>query len=131
MKKMIIAYRALEALGFGLFLTGIVNLALDYQLDGFQLMSVLFTTGGLALTFFASIMVDHAKIVARTEEYRRTNEEIDARLENKIALGKLKSEIIASIIDEFMMEADNDEGVQCLLTHVADRFDAYINANNK
>ena len=124
LKSHIQLYRVLTALGLFLILIGLVNLLLDYQLGGFQLVSILISTMGIVLSTWASIMVDRSIIDERTEEYRRTNE-------NKIALGKLKSEIIASIIDEFMMEADNDEGVQCLLTHVADRFDAYINANNK
>jgi len=67
MKKHIIAYRVLETLGVVLFLIGLVNLALDYQLDGFQLTSVLFATGGLTLTVLASIMVDACKIRAKTE----------------------------------------------------------------
>jgi|7_EtaG_2_1085326.scaffolds.fasta_scaffold01760_8 hypothetical protein len=68
MKKHIIAYRVLETLGVVLFLIGLVNLALDYQLPaGFQLTSVLFATGGLTLTVFASIMVDACKIRAKTE----------------------------------------------------------------
>jgi len=77
---MIIAYRVLETLGVVLFLIGLVNLALDYQLGSFQLTSVLFATGGLTLTVFASIMVDHCKICAKTEEYRRINEEIDEKV---------------------------------------------------
>ena len=89
MKKMIIAYRVLVALGLFLFLIGLVNLALDYQLGSFQLLSVLLATGGIVCTGFASIMVDDCKIRAKTEvlvnpkhplvNRRRpqTNEEID------------------------------------------------------
>lgn len=78
MKKHIIAYRVLETLGFGLFLIGLVNLALDYQLDGFQLVSILLATGGLTLTVFASIMVDACKIRAKTAlliEHERKHKE--------------------------------------------------------
>ena len=66
MKKMIIAYRVLAALGVVLFLIGLVNLALDYQLGSVQLLSVLLATGGIVCTGFASIMVDHCKILAKT-----------------------------------------------------------------
>ena len=66
MKKMIIAYRVLAALGVVLFLIGLVNLALDYQLGSVQLLSVLLATGGIGCTGFASIMVDHCKIRAKT-----------------------------------------------------------------
>lgn len=64
--KLIIAYRVLVALGVVLFLIGLVNLALDYQLGSFQLLSVLLATGGIVVTGFASIMVDHCKIRAKT-----------------------------------------------------------------
>ena len=64
--KLIIAYRVLVALGLLLFLIGLVNLAMDYQLGSFQLMSVLLATGGIVVTGFASIMVDHCKIRAKT-----------------------------------------------------------------
>lgn len=66
---MIIAYRVLVALGVVLFLIGLVNLALDYQLGSVQLLSVLLATGGIVCTGFASIMVDHCKICAKTEEH--------------------------------------------------------------
>ena len=66
MKQMIIAYRVLATLGVVLFLTGLVNLFYDWQLDGVQLMSVLLATGGIVCTGFASIMVDHCKIRAKT-----------------------------------------------------------------
>ena len=129
MKKMIIAYRVLETLGVVLFLIGLVNLALDYQLGSFQLTSVLFATGGLTLTVFASIMVDHCKICAKTEEYRRINEEIDEKVENKIALGRLRDDILDSIKAEFYPDGDDDDGLQCLLEEIERKFDAYINAN--
>ena len=66
MKQMIIAYRVLATLGVVLFLTGLVNLFYDWQLDGVQLLSVLLATGGIVCTTFASIMVDHTKIRAKT-----------------------------------------------------------------
>ena len=78
MKKHIIAYRVLAALGVVLFLTGLVNLFYDWQLDGVQLLSVLLATGGIVCTTFASIMVDHTKIRAKTAwliEHERKHKE--------------------------------------------------------
>ncbi len=132
MKKMIIAYRVLVALGLFLFLIGLANLALDYQLGSFQLLSILLATGGIVCTGFASIMVDDCKIRAKTAWHiaavDQTNEEIDEKVENKIALGRLRDDILDSIKAEFYPDGDDDAGVQCLLEEIEGKFNAYIRA---
>tara|TARA_R100001082_G_C4346846_1_gene152680 strand:+ start:166 stop:615 length:450 start_codon:yes stop_codon:yes gene_type:complete len=104
MKKMIIAYRVLVALGVVLFLIGLANLALDYQLGSFQLLSILLATGGIVCTGFASIMVDDCKIRAKTAWHKIANRASDYKINTAVAQ---TNEEIDEEVTAFLQDSPN------------------------
>jgi len=108
---MIIAYRVLVALGVALFLIGLANLALDYQLGSFQLSSVLLATGGIVCTGFASIMVDDCKIRAKTAWHIAAVDQPSRPI--KVSDGpngmlRLSSEFAVNLCSKSLSEADKN-----------------------